>query len=116
MSLINKSNIKKIVKVTSKWPNPFNIKEDDLIGNIANMPIEIVTLILAYGRHFKGESYTLSILEIFGLESAFPWSRTSEGTSFWREINDGKYTIFYKTYGARTLKKKVEELERGVIP
>jgi len=116
MSLINKSNIKRIAKPLNKWPNPYKIKKDELKYEAKDMPVEIVTLILAYGRNFKGESYTLSILETFGLKCAFPWSRTSEGTSFWHEINDGKYTIFYKTYRPRTLEKKIEELERGLIP
>ena len=110
MPLINKRNIK---NADVSWPNLFRLKESELIGDIEDLPIEIVTLALVETiRQRPYLEHPLSELRTTGLSSSFSWYKTIDDTDdFWSKINKRDFDVFYKRYTPSKLLDKVKEVK-----
>lgn len=106
MALINKDNRN---WAHANWPNPYNLSEKDLQGWLKDVPLEILNLILKEAKKERGEDFDLEKIQRAKLDGSFVWDKTKEGNSFWREIKNGNYQVFYDMYTPEKLRKRLEE-------
>lgn len=90
-AFINKDTIKNVSF------NKYNVTKKDLIGEIKNIPLEIIVLALEEQEKQQGK-IDIRILQNKGILGAFTWSETEQGHKFWDEIDSGNYDKFYKKY------------------
>lgn len=110
MPLINKRNVR---HSSASWPNPFHLKESELIGAITGLPIEIVTLaIIEMIQQRPRLAKPLEELSKHGLKGAFSWYDTiDDEDDFWPRINERDFDIFYERYTPSKLLAKVKEVK-----
>lgn len=110
MPLINKRNIK---NADVSWPNPFLLKESEIVGAITGLPIEIVTLaIIEMIQQRPRLSNPLSELSKHGLKGSFSWYDTiDDEDDFWPRINERDLDVFYERYTPNKLIAKVKEVK-----
>lgn len=107
-AFITKKNIKNI-KIGYKWPNPFNIQEKDLVGDIKDYPMEIITLAMLETR-LQRSKFTLEHMTKSDISGAFSWVNSEDGFDFWDGICNCKdFSEFYKKYTPEYLRKRLEE-------
>lgn len=111
MPLINKRNIK---NADVPWPNPFRLKESELIGEIEDLPIEIVTLALVetiLQRPYLEKP--LEELSISGVKGAFTWDNAKDNDDdFWWMIDKRDLDAFYERYTPNKLLERVKDIKK----
>ena len=111
MPLINKRNIK---NADVSWPIPFRLKESELIGEIEDLPIEIVTLALVetiLQRPYLEKP--LEELSISGVKGAFTWDNAKDNDDdFWWMIDKRDLDDFYERYTPNKLLERVKDIKK----
>ena len=93
--------------------NTIKISKSELVGDIENFPIEVVTKMVEYQIE-QGGTANVTVFAINKAASAlgggFSWDFTEEGFDFWFDIiHEGKFEKFFKEYP-----KKEEEKSKFV--
>ena len=101
---------KDLDKIGERWPNPYNLTEEDKVNN---MPLEIITLIIKEAElcshNFKGKKHILKYIKDKNIDMLFFYDKSKDGGYFWWNIIDGNYDVFYDKYTPEKLKKRLEE-------
>jgi len=93
----------------NRWPNPYNLTEKDIKGDIKGFPLEIITLVLNIAKKERGDDYNINDLCYSGVNYAFGWDNTKEGYEFWKSISNKKFDVFYNLYTPTKLKERLKE-------
>lgn len=80
----------------------YKVKEEDLIGDIKNFPIEVVQKMVDYQVEQENEA-NVNVFQGFSpagyFKAGFIWSQTVEGESFWDNvICNERFDLFFERY------------------
>lgn len=75
------------------------VKQSDLVGNVADFPIEIVQVMVDRGlEQSMSLDFVLSVMQT-EVAAALAWSQAVEGGAFWRKvIVQRRWDVFYARY------------------
>ena len=80
----------------------YKVKQEDLIGNIAGFPIEVVqAMVDEQVRHGNPADVTVfqKNIELDDSKGGFDWDESIEGHRFWSDIIYNKnFDLFFKRY------------------
>ena len=102
---------KDLDKIKLDWPNPYHLTEEDAKGQLEDVPLEVITLILKE-MVLQGRTDCLKNAQDFGITSntILDWEMTKDGIAFWTDIwYKERYDVFYDKYTPRKLKERLEE-------
>jgi len=110
MPLIDKRNIK---NAEISWPNPFHLKESEIMGDIEDLPMEIVTLALVETL-LQRPYLEKPLVELSGngLAGSFCWDESKDNDDdFWWRINKRDLDTFYERYTPNKLLERVKDVK-----
>lgn len=81
--------------------------------NYNELPKEIQELALIRSENYKQGRSKLVIESNLLITQMFPFDNTEEGGSFWHNINDGNYKVFYERYPK--IENKIELISKEPI-
>lgn len=90
------------------------VKQEDLIGEIEDFPIEVVQKMVDYQvEHGNQADVTVfqNKIDMNDVHKGFWWSKTSEGYYFWRDVIQYKgFHVFFEKYPKVFIPKKGERV------
>lgn len=98
--LINKKNITDI----DTFDNKFGVSENDLIGEIKDLPLEILVYALEEMEYQTGKA-DLTMLQKHGILNSINWTESRDGRWLWSKIYHGNYDEFFREHPKKRAKK-----------
>ena len=90
----------------------YEVKQEDLVGDIEGFPIEVVQKMIEYQENQRGKEDIFVFQKNVTSVNAFDWIRTKEGFAFWDDvICNENFNTFFEKYPKENKEIYVENVD-----